>query len=129
MNEELCKKCPVDIKGYCCFLNVRLGDYNIILENQPCPHLDLKTKECTVYDRRKELAPHCLDAEKTIGMGGLPKGCLYLKGHEKEEPHPKVFIKSIVHKLAKEHIGFFNLVNNIPFEKFVAYPEEVKELS
>lgn len=127
MDRELCSDCPEDIKGYCCYLNVRLGDYNVILENQPCPFLDLKTKLCTVYGEREEKAPHCLEVEMTIGKGGLPKGCLYLKGNEHREPYPKVLIKSIIDKLLPEHIGIFNMVNNIPFEKFVQYPKGVKK--
>jgi uncharacterized cysteine cluster protein YcgN (CxxCxxCC family) len=118
IDEKVCGDCPTGIRGYCCYLNAMLGGHNVILENQPCPHLDKVTHLCGVYNERHEKAPWCNDVKDMYGQGALPKGCLYLKGKEHLEPHPKVFIKDIIKDLDPVHIGIFNTVNNIPFEVY-----------
>ena len=127
IDEKICGECPTGVRGYCCYLNAVLGGHNVILENQPCPNLNMVTKLCGVFDNRAEMAPHCHNAEDVIGKGGLPKGCLYLKGREHLEPHPKVFIKDVIDDLKPIHIGIFNTVNNIPFEAF-AEINKIKEI-
>jgi len=103
------------------------GKFNLILENQPCPNLDLKTKLCTIYDERFEKAPHCFTIEDSIGKGGLPKGCLYLKGREHLEEHPKIFVKEVIDQLKPIHVAIFNTVNNITFESFAQLRNEIKK--
>lgn len=124
INEKVCKECPDGVRGYCCYLNTILGKHNVILENQPCPYLNLKIKLCSIYDEREKLAPHCFSAKDTIGKGGLPKGCLYLKGKEHLEPYPKVFIKDVIDDMKPLHIGIFNTVNNMKFEDFAQLREQ-----
>lgn len=125
MHGNLCKNCPEKIKGYCCFLNMDLGIHNIILENVPCPYLDLETKLCKVYSRRDKEAPWCLNIKEGIKKGGLPKGCLYLRNKIIDKPpYPKVFIKDIIDELKPIHIAIYNTINNIPFEDIISLSNE-----
>jgi len=111
-SKNLCDKCHY-IRGLCCFYNTILEGYNVILSNQPCKFLDTKTMNCTVYEHRYERQPLCLSIEKSYNTGGLPKGCLYLKGHPEREENPKVEIRQIIENLSRQSIMEYNIWNNV----------------
>lgn len=116
-SKNLCDRCRY-IRGLCCFYNVELKGkddqiFNVILSNQHCKFLDTKTMNCTVYEHRYERQPICLPIEKSYNTGGLPKGCLYLKGHPERESNPKVEIRTIIENLSTKNIMEYNVWNNI----------------
>jgi len=123
--ENLCKKCPDGIRGLCCCVNVPIGSFNLVMENVPCPFLDLETMFCSDYENRKQLAPWCLHGENMFGKGGLPKGCLHLKDHPEKEPHPKIKIRDILSSLPfyqqQELVAKYNFFNNINFKKYMEW--------
>lgn len=77
VNDENCMNCPV--KGDCCYASITIRDKNMILTNHPCKYLNLETKSCTVYEKRKELAPDCLSIGEALKKGALPRECVYAK--------------------------------------------------
>jgi len=116
--ENLCLTCPIEIRGKCCFFSCLLVDvngnkYNVILDNQYCEFLDLKTGLCSDYENRKKNFKHCLDISELRNKGSLPKECPYLIRDPTLEKNPKVNIKDIVHKLTSESIMMYNILNNI----------------
>ena len=129
--KNLCEKCPDEVRGLCCHINIPIGSFNIVMEHVHCPFLDEKTRLCSDYKNRKTLAPWCLHGEEMFGKGGLPEGCLYLKDHPEKEPHPKQKIRDIL-PLLKHHeqlelVGKYNTFNNIPFQKYVDWGlEQIK---
>lgn len=123
--EDLCQKCEDSIRGLCCHINVPIGEFNIVMEHVHCPMLDEKTQLCSNYKSRKKYAPWCLHGEEMFGKGGLPKECLYLKGHPEKEPHPKIKIRDILPNLPfhkqQELVGKYNFFNNVGFMKYVEW--------
>lgn len=123
--KDLCLLCPDGIRGTCCFMNIPIGSFNIMLENVPCPYLDLEKMFCSDFEHRHQLAPWCLDKEHMFGKGGLPKGCLYLKQHPEKEPHPKEKIQEILpnlpHHQQLELVGKYNFFNNVDFMKYIEW--------
>lgn len=109
---NLCDKCPADIKGKCCYFNVQLEGFNVILSEQPCKYLDKKTKLCTIYKKRHTI-PWCMNESNMYEKGGLPKGCLYLKGHPERDINPKIDILEIADRLSPQSILKYNIFNNI----------------
>ena len=47
----------------------------------PCEFLDTATNNCTIYDRRQELNPECLQVEDAIKHHALPADCGYVPVH------------------------------------------------
>lgn len=70
--EDKCLRC-----GRCCYWKKRIGE-SVVYTNTPCQYFDLKTKLCTVYDRRHEVQPACLTRVKAIGYEVLPEDCPYV---------------------------------------------------
>ena len=123
--EKLCNKCPDGIRGLCCFYNIEIEGFNLILSNQHCPYLNLETMKCKDYEYRTEIYPYCLHGDKMFNNGGLPKGCLYLKGHPEREKNPKIDIRDIVYKLSPKGIMEYNIWNNISnIERFAIKNED-----
>ena len=79
--DEKCSKCPV--RGYCCYHSIIINGKNVILTNHPCKYLDLKTMTCTIYPKRREINPDCMNIKEAKENGGLPKGCLYITDGER----------------------------------------------
>ena len=114
MNQKnLCKDCPKEVKGKCCFYNIELEGYNIILRNQPCKYLNLKTMECSDYEHRLQINPYCHHSGDMYNFGGLPKGCLYLKDHPELEENPKIDISEVINKITPQSIMEYNVWNNV----------------
>lgn len=122
--ENLCLKCPDSTRGICCNIAFPIGGFNIVLENVVCPYFDKETKLCIDYENRLEIAPWCLNGDEMFNKGGLPKECLYLKGHPERELNPKVKIRSILYLLSPQKqqklVAIYNALNNTPFMDYIA---------
>jgi len=70
--EAICRRC-----GRCCYAKLLVGD-QVIYTDTPCAYLDVETRLCTVYDRRHEVNPDCLDIEEGIRRGVFPADCPYV---------------------------------------------------
>ncbi|HEY6838303.1 MAG TPA: YcgN family cysteine cluster protein [Geobacteraceae bacterium] len=53
--EELCKRC-----GVCCFEKYENERGTIFFTQTPCRYLDVITRQCKIYDRRREINPECV---------------------------------------------------------------------
>jgi uncharacterized cysteine cluster protein YcgN (CxxCxxCC family) len=71
-HEDKCRRC-----GRCCYHKLLVGD-TVVYTDSPCPYLDVDTNLCTVYDRRHEVNPDCLDVAKGIERGVFPADCPYV---------------------------------------------------
>ena len=106
--DKLCLVCPV--RGRCCYFSTKIGDYNIILDKQPCPLLDIDTGLCKDYKNRRTLYEHCCSVEETIG--GLPLECLYVVNGLVEITFPKVYMKDVMDNISREEFMTYYLLNN-----------------
>jgi uncharacterized cysteine cluster protein YcgN (CxxCxxCC family) len=109
--ENLCLECPV--RGKCCYLSISLGDFNIILDFQPCTHLDTNTGLCKDYEKSYNVS-WCNHGTNIFNKGALPEGCLYLKKYPNKDQKrkPKVNIRDVIHKLNRKQIMEYNFLNN-----------------
>jgi len=129
--DNLCLKCPIEVRGYCCCSNLHYGGFNILLDNVPCPQLDTETGTCKDYENRGNYA-WCLPNEVVYGLGGLPEGCLYVKEDPSREPKPKRLITKIIEgrskRIQKLLLRKYALFNVLPFNELVKYSirKEVK---
>ncbi|MCA9323010.1 MAG: hypothetical protein KDB53_19875 [Planctomycetes bacterium] len=74
--EALCRRC-----GKCCTEKVEI-EGRIYLSKKYCRFLDLKTKQCTVYEDRFVAEPDCSGVEAGIKVGIFPSDCPYVKDIE-----------------------------------------------
>jgi uncharacterized cysteine cluster protein YcgN (CxxCxxCC family) len=74
--EAICRRC-----GKCCYEKVDLGAGLIHYTDEPCVHLDTRTKLCKVYHNRSEAEPDCITlTEDMVRMlHWLPEECAYLE--------------------------------------------------
>ena len=72
-HEAKCLKC-----GRCCHAKLVVGD-RVVYTDVPCAYLDVETKLCTVYERRHEVNPDCLDVEAGTKRGVFPTDCPYVR--------------------------------------------------
>jgi uncharacterized cysteine cluster protein YcgN (CxxCxxCC family) len=79
-HEALCRRC-----GRCCFHKLLVGD-EVVYTDTPCVYLDLETHQCTVYERRHEVNPDCLDVDAGIARGVFPADCPYVAGLASYKP-------------------------------------------
>ena len=73
-HEALCRRC-----GRCCYEKLIMGNH-VFTTRKPCPHLDVQTNLCTVYERRLEVNPRCLTISQGIQLGVFPADCPYVRG-------------------------------------------------
>lgn len=73
-HEALCRCC-----GRCCYEKYVVED-RVFTSRKPCPHLDLRSRRCKVYDRRREVNPRCVTVDEGIKMGVFPADCPYVRG-------------------------------------------------
>ena len=71
--EPLCRRC-----GRCCYEKF-IVDGHVFTTRRPCPHLDVKTHLCAVYEKRFEVNPRCLDVPRGIELGVFPADCPYVR--------------------------------------------------
>ena len=74
-DENACLRC-----GRCCRMRVSVGGEVFVLPWSRCPHLDIETKLCRVYDKRFETRAECLTVEEGIKARAYPRDCPYVKG-------------------------------------------------
>jgi uncharacterized cysteine cluster protein YcgN (CxxCxxCC family) len=124
-NENLCIKCKV--RGKCCYINVPIEGHNILLDNVPCPHLNIETGLCKDYDNRHKYH-WCLTAENIYEHGGLPKGCSYLINNKGKENNPCVDVLDVIGEVIgkptikqQKIVAQYNLYNNIDFMVYTPY--------
>lgn len=81
--DSLCKQC-----GRCCLEKLEDGRGKIIYTQEACQYLDCETMRCTIYERRAELNPLCvqLTPELVPELHWLPPDCGY-------RPAPPKFIR------------------------------------
>ena len=79
-HEALCRRC-----GRCCYEKF-IVDGSVFTRRTPCPHLDVQTHLCTVYERRFQVNPRCLDVEQGIQFGVFPASCPYVRGLRDYKP-------------------------------------------
>lgn len=72
LSEERCTKC-----GICCYVSLYGENNQLFYTPFHCPHLDAKTKLCTVYDCRFELVPGELTVTEGLRLRHMPNGCPY----------------------------------------------------
>ena len=126
---DKCLRCKV--RGDCCYVNVPIEGFNIILDNVHCPHLDTETGLCTTYDTRHQYT-WCLDDSEMFEKGCLPEACEYLK--EYSEGTPKIHLGAVINNPTisndlKQKIWFqFLHYDNIPFAQYVQFLYKKEEV-
>jgi len=78
--ENVCRRC-----GRCCRAKVIIGD-EVHYTPFFCRYLDVKTRLCTIYDRRHEINADCLSLEEGILLGVFPRDCPYVRGLPRYQP-------------------------------------------
>jgi len=128
---DKCLKC--EVRGDCCYVNVPIEGYNIILDNVRCPHLDQETGLCTTYETRHTNS-WCLDDSEMFEKGCLPKGCEYLKDPKYKETLPNIHLgdvlndPSISSNIKQKVWREFHSYDRIPFQVYIQilHKKEVK---
>lgn len=72
-HEALCRRC-----ARCCYEKL-IVDGHVFTTRKPCPYLDVKTRLCKVYTRRRQVNPRCLTVAEGIAHGVFPTDCPYVK--------------------------------------------------
>jgi len=70
--ESLCTHC-----GKCCYKKIVVGRA-VFITPFPCEFLDTATNLCTVYPRRHEANPECLDLAEGLRHSAFPADCPYV---------------------------------------------------
>jgi len=72
--EAICRKC-----GRCCYEKLEDGRGKIIYTQNACEYLDRESKSCSIYDRRFELNPLCVQLTPELApvLSWLPADCAY----------------------------------------------------
>lgn len=73
-HEALCRRC-----GRCCYEKYVVEE-RVFTSRKPCPHLDVKTRCCKVYEQRRKVNPRCVTVAEGINMGVFPADCPYVQG-------------------------------------------------
>lgn len=74
--EALCTRC-----GKCCTEKVEI-DGKLYMAKVACRFLDPATKLCSVYERRFDAEPGCVEVAEGISLGVFPADCPYVKDIE-----------------------------------------------
>ncbi len=98
------------VRGQCCYFNIEIKGYNVILDNQPCKFLNKKTGLCIDYKNRKKNFKYCTGEEndEMFDVGALPEECLILIKLGRKEARPKIKINKIFHLLKQIHLMLSN---------------------
>jgi uncharacterized protein len=72
-HEALCTRC-----GKCCYQKIIIGR-TVFITPFPCEYLDTDTNQCTIYEHRHELNPHCLSVEAGLEQNAFPIECPYVE--------------------------------------------------
>ena len=79
-HEGLCRRC-----GGCCYEKITV-DGHVFTTRTPCPYLDVGDNRCTVYERRFEVNPRCLDVPGGVRFHVFPGDCPYVRDLPDYEP-------------------------------------------
>lgn len=71
-HEALCSQC-----GKCCYKKIIVGS-TVFITPFPCEYLDTETNLCTVYERRHEANPECLNMVEGMKHSAFPADCGYV---------------------------------------------------
>jgi len=94
--ESLCRRC-----ARCCYEKLIVGG-RVFTTRTPCPHLDVRTRLCTVYGTRFQVNPRCLDVEQGIEFGVFPANCPYVRGLRDYRPSEEGWLEAeIVRKIER----------------------------
>lgn len=122
--ENLCKDCPKEIRGKCCYISGGFdNNYHIILTNHPCKYLDTKTGRCKVYNKRRSHFKNCLSVEEMIICGTVPKECLYVKDNEEYQNRDDTRLIEVPKDLPKEIKKKYDKLNEYDFPDRYKYAE------
>ena len=102
VDEKLCNNC-----GKCCYKKIRVGRI-VYITPFPCEFLDTGANLCTIYDRRHELNPLCLDVYDGMTVNAFPSDCPYVPEHA-----PKNYKPAVEHDWSKEWDGFDELADDL----------------
>ncbi|MGA2640027.1 MAG: YkgJ family cysteine cluster protein [Spirochaetia bacterium] len=74
--EAHCRRC-----GLCCYEKEYRGSSVVTNFNRPCPHLDLSSRLCTVYESRFETCAQCrkMTILHAMFVPWLPSSCGYVQ--------------------------------------------------
>ena len=73
-HEALCRRC-----GRCCYKKF-IMDGHVFTTRRPCSYLNTATQMCSIYEKRFEVNPRCLDVPQGIEHGVFPADCPYVRG-------------------------------------------------
>ena len=127
---DKCLRCKV--RGDCCYVNMPIEGYNLILDNVHCPELDIETGLCTCYNERHK-HPWCLDDSEMFEKGCLPKDCEYLKDGNIENI-PKLHLGDVLNdgsipNIIKQKIwSEFLHYDKKPFELYIKILHKKEEI-
>ena len=79
-DEARCRRC-----GRCCTVKYVVGGV-VFTGEGCCRHLDRDSLLCTIYERRREINPDCLDVRTGLKLGVFPPDCPYVQGIEDYVP-------------------------------------------
>jgi hypothetical protein len=77
-HESLCRRC-----GMSCHFAVPVNGLAVVIDDLRCKFLGKSEDghyQCTVYERRFEVAPWCHTAERALAAGFLAQDCPYARG-------------------------------------------------
>ena len=89
-HEALCRRC-----GRCCYEKF-IVDGHVFTTRTPCRYLDVKTNLCTIYEKRFQVNPHCLDIPGGIAFSAFPADCPYVRGRSDYMPSEEGWLEDDV---------------------------------
>ena len=123
---NLCNKCPVSIRGRCCYFSTEIIDNNqnhmkISLSKHPCKYLNTKTGRCKVYKKRYEMNPNCLTIKEMILRGTIPKNCLYVKNNQKYQRRKDIVLLNLPSNISEFVMEKYEELNSSPHSQIAIY--------
>lgn len=121
-----CNKCPVSIRGRCCYFSTEIIDDNqnhlkISLSKHPCKYLNTKTGRCKVYKKRHELNPNCLTIKEMILIGTVPKECLHVKDNQDYQKRKDLVLMNLPSNISENVKKKYEEFNNLPHSDVANY--------
>jgi len=117
-HEARCRRC-----GRCCYKKIIIGQ-TVFYTPFPCRFLDVETKLCSVYDRRRSMNPGCLTVPEGIARGVFPADCPYVQGLSEYVPPVEEWNPELFAGAADELVLVLNL-NDEEREKFLSEAKAV----
>ena len=123
---NLCNKCPVSIRGRCCYFSTEIIDNNqnhmkISLSKHPCKYLNTKTGRCKVYKKRYEMNPNCLTIKEMILIGTIHKECLYVKNNQEYQRRKDTLLLKLPSNISEYVRKKYEELNSSPHSQIAIY--------